>query len=509
MFTLLSRIMGFIRDMVIARGFGAGMGSDAFFVALKLPNFLRRLTAEGAFNAAFVPVFNDYRVNTSRVETAQVVATIFTLMATILVLLVVLAEWFMPGLIFLTTPGFQDQPDKLALTVSLTRITFPYIFFISLVALAGGILNSYNRFTVPAVSPVLLNLCLIGGALWLAPLFDEPTMGLAWGVFLGGVAQLAIQLPALVRLGMPFRWRWAPHHVAVGRVLKLMGPSVLGASVAQINLLFDLFLASWLAEGSISYLYYADRLVEFPLGVIGIALGTAVLPAFSTRAARNDLEGLKHELDFALRLMVTITLPATVGLILLRVPILALLFERGAFDAHTTQQAARALLAYGLGLMAFSGVKLLTPAYFALQDTRTPVRIAIIALVANMVMNLMLIWPMQHAGLALATTLAAWLNVVLLYRRLDARLDFRLGRAFVMTVLKTAGACVVMGLFLEGMLALFWQPGLTTLERVLVLCPLILGGGVLFLAAGWILGLTELRELLGALRRRKRTTPTP
>ncbi|WP_130472817.1 murein biosynthesis integral membrane protein MurJ, partial [Candidatus Magnetaquicoccus inordinatus] len=333
LFTLLSRIMGFVRDMVMAHHFGAGMGADAFFVAFKLPNFLRRLFAEGAFNTAFIPVFSDYVASGNREAAREAAQAVFTALTVILLLVVVLGQLFMPFVVYVAAPGFADQPEQFQLTVELTRITFPYILFISLVAMASGILNCYQQFALPAVNPLLLNLSLIFGALVLAPHLSQPTMGLAIGVLLGGIVQLALLWPALKRLGIPLRLRWqsirgAQRHPAIGRLLTLMGPSVLGVSVAQINLLVDLFIASWLPVGSISYLYYADRLVEFPLGLIGIAMGTAILPSFSARVAHNDLDGLRHDLDFALRLMLLINIPATAGLIALREPILSLLFER-------------------------------------------------------------------------------------------------------------------------------------------------------------------------------------
>lgn len=502
-FTLISRVLGFVRDIVLARGFGAGMGADAFFVALKLPNFLRRLFAEGAFNTAFVPVFSDYLTKGAREETSEVVKTVFTLLATILMGVVLLSQIIMPLLIMAAAPGFIDQPVKFDLTVTLTRITYPYIFFISLTALAGGILNSLHRFAVPAFTPSLLNVALIFGALYLAPMFDRPVLGLAWGVFLGGVIQFAIQIPALKKAGMSFGFRWNPKHPAVKRILKLMGPSILGVSVAQVNLLFDILIASFLPVGSISFLYYADRLVEFPLGLFGIALATAILPALSAKAAKGDQEGLHHDLDFALRLVAVISIPATVGLVILAGPILSLLFERGAFGAETTALTAQALWAYAFGLTAFSGVKIAAPAFYAMKDTRTPVRIAIIALVANMVMNVAFMIPFKHAGLALATSMAAYLNVGLLLKALRAKTGFSLGRGFFLTLGKVSAASGVMALFLLWGRGAFYDPGAGTGEKALVLLPLIGAAMGLFFAAAWLFRLTELRDLIRTIRRKK------
>ncbi|MBF0447578.1 MAG: murein biosynthesis integral membrane protein MurJ [Magnetococcales bacterium] len=504
-FTLLSRILGFIRDVVIARSFGAGMGADAFFVALKLPNFLRRLFAEGAFSTAFVPVFSDYIKEGDDGATREAAQSVFSALSLVLLGVVVVGQIIMPLLILVIAPGFSDDPEKYQLTVDLTRITFPYLFFISLVALAGGILNSFHRFALPAATPILLNVSLIVGALFIAPLMERPAIGLAIGVVLGGLTQLAIQLPALARIGMPFSFRLNWKHPAIRRILYLMGPSVLGVSVAQVNLLFDIFLASWLPEGSISFLYYADRLVEFPLGLIGIAMGTAILPSLSAKAAAGDQAGLRHDLDFGLRLVLIINIPATVGLLVLREPILSLLFERGAFDGEITRLTAQALLAYGLGLTAFSAIKVLAPAYYAMKDTKTPVRIAIICMTSNMVLNLLLMIPLQHAGLALATTLSAFLNAGLLLHGLEKRVGYRLGRRFLITMFKTVLASAVLCGFLSLALIAYWQNPASTLDKALVLIPIILAGGVAFVLSAWLLKVEEMRELMRTLRKKSRS----
>ncbi|MBF0455043.1 MAG: murein biosynthesis integral membrane protein MurJ [Magnetococcales bacterium] len=502
-FTLLSRLLGFVRDVVIARFFGAGMGADAFFVALKLPNFLRRLFAEGAFSTAFVPVFSDYIAKGDDGSTREAARAVFTALSVVLLGVVAVGQLLMPLLILIIAPGFSDDPEKVQLTVDLTRITFPYIFFISLVALAGGILNSFHRFALPAATPILLNVSLIIGAVYLSPLMERPALGLAFGVLLGGITQLAIQLPALARIGMPFAFSWNWKHPAIQRILFLMGPSVLGVSVAQVNLLFDIFLASWLAEGSISYLYYADRLVEFPLGLIGIAMGTAILPALSAKAAGGDRQGLCHDLDFGLRLVLMINIPATVGLVVLREPILSLLFERGAFDENATYLTAQALLAYGLGLTAFSAIKVLAPAFYAMKDTRTPVRIAIICMSSNMVLNVLLMIPLQHVGLALATTLSAFLNAFLLLRGLDKKVGYRIGRKFMITMGKTAIASGLLWIFLELALLSFWHGPTQTMEKALILLPLIFFGGLLFGLVIWLLKGEEMGALLAALRHKR------
>jgi putative peptidoglycan lipid II flippase len=508
LFTLLSRIMGFLRDMVMAHHFGAGMGADAFFVAFKLPNFLRRLFAEGAFNTAFIPVFSEYVARGDREAAREAAQAIFSALTVILLLVVLLGQLFMPFVVYIAAPGFADQPDKFQLTVELTRVTFPYILFISLVAMASGILNCYQKFALPAVNPLLLNLCLIFGTLILAPHLEQPTMGLAIGVFLGGIVQLALLWPALKQLGIPLKFRWQlvarqSRHPAIGRLLTLMGPSVLGVSVAQINLLVDLFIASWLPAGSISYLYYADRLVEFPLGLIGIAMGTAILPRFSARVAHNDLDGLRHDLDFALRLMLFINIPATAGLLAMGEPILSLLFERGAFNNEITQLTAQALFAYGAGLSAFSAIKIAAPVFYSLKDTRTPVKIAVTCMLANILFSLLLMGPLQHAGLALATTLSAFLNAGLLFYHLRAKVDYHPGPAVWRLLLKTLLATAVMTLFLFWGHATYWQATASTASKAMILLPLLLTGALLFAVTTWLLGMDEPRALLRNLKRRK------
>ncbi|MBF0357716.1 MAG: murein biosynthesis integral membrane protein MurJ [Magnetococcales bacterium] len=500
-FTLLSRMLGFVRDVVVANAFGAGMGADAFFVALKLPNFLRRLFAEGAFSTAFVPVFSDYLKVGNDSATREAVKAVFTALSLVLVFVVAVGQVIMPVLIWVIAPGFVEDPIKYQLTVDMTRITFPYIFFISLVALAGGILNSFHRFALPAFTPILLNVAMIVGALYIAPQMERPVLGLAIGVLLGGIAQLAIQLPALAKIGMPFSLSWNLKHPAIRRILFLMGPSVLGVSVAQVNLLFDIFLASWLKEGSISYLYYADRLVEFPLGLIGIAMGTAILPALSAKASSGDHDGLKYDLDFGLRLVLMINIPATVGLLLLREPILSLLFERGAFSADATSLTAQALLAYGFGLTAFSAIKVLAPAFYAMKDTKTPVRIAIICMTTNMVLNVLLMIPLQHAGLALATSIAAFLNAFLLLRGLKKKVGYTPGRKFFVVMVKTFLASGVLAGFLVLAKLAFWYSPVTTMDKTVILLPIIAVGIVLFILVAWLLRMEEVRGFKALLRK--------
>ncbi len=412
--TMLSRVMGLLRDVVIAALLGAGGGADAFFVAFKIPNFLRRLFAEGAFNQAFVPVLSEYSTQRTRREVRELLNATAGSLSAILALLTALAMLAAPWLVWLFAPGFGRDPEKLALTTDMLRLTFPYLLLISLTAFSGSVLNTWNRFAVPAFTPVLLNLSLIGAALFLMPMMQAPAMALAWGVLIAGGAQLAFQVPFLWRLGLlPAPW---PNfaHAGVKRILRLMAPALFGVSVSQINLLLDTVLASLLAAGSVSWLYYSDRLVELPLGVFGVAIGTVILPALSRRHAEQSKTHFSAMLDWAIRMVLLLGLPAALALAVLAEPLLITLFHYGAMTEQDIHMAAMSLRAYAFGLPAFMLIKVLAPGFFARQDTKTPVKVGIAAMVANMVFNLILIWPLAHAGLALATALSAFLNAGLL-----------------------------------------------------------------------------------------------
>jgi putative peptidoglycan lipid II flippase len=416
--TLLSRILGFVRDFVIARTFGAGMLTDAFFVAFKLPNLLRRLFAEGAFSQAFVPVLGEYRNRRGSEDTRQLVDRVSSLLLLVVLVVTLLGMAAAPLLVYVSAPGFSDDPAKFALTVDLTRITFPYILFMSLVALAGGILNTWSRFAIPAFTPVLLNVSFILMALFAAPHFNPPIMALGWAVFIGGALQLALQLPYLRRIGMLPRFSPTLRDEGVRRIFRLMAPAVLGVSVAQVSLLLNTIFASFLGTGSVSWLYYADRLMEFPAGMLGAALGTVLLPSLARYHAREQLDEYSRLLDWGLRLTFLLAAPAALALALLAVPLITSLFHYGAFTANDVFRTRDALVAYSLGLLAMILVKVLAPGFYARQNIRTPVRIAILTLFATQVLNLLLIGWLEHAGLALAIGLAASLNATLLYRGL-------------------------------------------------------------------------------------------
>lgn len=420
--TLLSRILGFVRDFVIARTFGAGVATDAFFVAFKLPNLLRRMFAEGAFSQAFVPVLGEYRNRRGEQETRLLVDRVTCILGLALIVVTAAGTIAAPWLVWISAPGFAVDAGKFELTVALTRVTFPYILFMSLVALAGGILNTWSRFSLPAFTPVLLNLSFIGMALFAAPYFDPPAMVLGWSVFLGGVLQLAIQVPALKRIGMlPNPWmsaRQAWNDPGVRRITRLMGPALIGVSVAQLSLLINSIFASFLDTGSVSWLYYADRLMEFPSGLLGAALGTILLPFLAKAHATENHEEYSRLLDWGLRLTLLLALPAALALAILGVPLVSTLFLHGAFTVDDVLRTREALAAYSIGLTGMILVKVLAPGFYARQNIRTPVRIALISLLATQAMNLLFYFWLRHAGLALSIGLAACLNAALLYRGL-------------------------------------------------------------------------------------------
>lgn len=452
--TLFSRVFGYIRDMVIAilLGASAGPAADAFIIAFRIPNFFRRLFAEGGFAAAFVPVFSECHEQCGDEAAGELAASVLGVLVTALLVVTVIGVLAAPLVISLFAAGWHDEPVKFALASELLRITFPYLLFISLTAFAAGILNTLGKFAVPAFAPVLLNFSMIGCALWLAPWFEQPVYALAVGVLIGGVAQVAIQLPVMARQGLLVRPRWRPRDPGVKRIFKLMIPAMFGISVSQVNLLVDTVLASFLVTGSVSWLYYSDRMMEFPLGVFGVAIATAILPTLSRSHARQDVDAFSRQLDWAMRITLVIGLPAAVGLALLGGPILATLFQYGEFTAGDVHMASLSLAAYSIGLLGFMYVKILAPGFFARQDTSTPVKIAAFAMLANIAMNLALIGPMAHVGLALATALGAYLNAGLLYGSLRRRGHYQPSHPWGGFALKVLLATVVMAAVLAYLL---------------------------------------------------------
>ncbi len=495
--TLLSRVFGLLRDITLATIFGASGGTDAFLVAFKIPNFMRRLFGEGAFSLAFVPVLSEYREKHDKKALKDLINHVAGTLGGFLLVLSILGMIFAPALVYLFAPGFTSNAGQIQLTADLLRITFPYIFFIALVAFAGGILNSYHQFAIPAFTPVLLNLCLIASVFFLAPYFDEPLMGLAWGVAIAGIIQLLLQFPALLKLGLMPTPKIKRGHEGVKKITKLMIPAIFGSSVAQINLLLDTVIASFLVTGSVTWLYYSDRLLEFPLGVLGIAIATVILPTLSQQHARASKEQFNQTLNWALRLVALVTIPACAGLFILATPILASLFEYGKFSADDTYFSSLSLMAYMLGLPALIVIKILAPGFYARQDTRTPVRIGIIAMVCNMFLNILFVVPMvfidyqaPHVGLALATSLSAYINATLLYRRLRKDKIFQpqagwmawLIRIFIAT---TAMVAVITWLNPDSTQWSQWA----LMERLTNLASIIASGVFVYFVLLWLQGL--------------------
>ena len=487
--TLLSRILGFVRDFVIARIFGAGMLTDAFFVAFKLPNLLRRLFAEGAFSQAFVPILGEYRNKGGEAQAKHLLDHVATLLFLILFVVTLVGIAAAPILVYISAPGFAADPGKFALTVELTRITFPYILFMSLVALSGGVLNTWSRFAVPAFTPVLLNLSFIGMALFAAPHFAQPVMALGWAVFLGGLLQLAFQVPALKRIGMLPRFALSWQDPGVRRILKLMAPAVLGVSVAQVSLLINTIFASFLGTGSVSWLYYADRLMEFPAGMLGAALGTILLPSLAKYHASEKFDEYSKLLDWGLRLTLLLAAPAALALAIIAVPLITTLFYHGAFIAVDVFKTRDALVAYSVGLLGLILVKVLAPGFYARQNVRTPVKIALLTLFVTQLLNLALIGWLKHAGLALSIGLAACLNALLLYRGLRRHGIYTPQPGWPAFYAKLLAALLIMGaaLWFAGGSASDWMRW-NLLERLLRLALIVtLGGGVYF-ATLWVTG---------------------
>jgi len=487
--TLVSRILGFVRDALIARLFGAGLATDAFFVAFRIPNLLRRLFAEGAFSQAFVPVLAEYKTREGEAGTRLLVDRVTTLLFLALVVATALGILIAPAIVWVSAPGFSGSPAKFELTVAMLRVTFPYILFISLVSLAGGVLNTWSRFAVPAFTPTLLNVSFIVAALFAAPYFDPPAMVLAWAVLVGGILQLALQIPALARIGMLPRLRFAPGDPGVRRILALMAPAVLGVSVAQVSLLLNTIFASFLKTGSVSWLYYADRLMEFPTGLLGVALGTILLPSLAKYHSQAAGEEYSKLLDWGLRLTLLFALPAALALAVAAVPLISTLFYYGEFTSTDLAMTRQALAAYSVGLAGIILVKILAPGFYARQDIRTPVRIAIVTLVATQLMNVAFIYPLRHAGLALAIGLGACLNAALLFRRLRRDGIYAPQPGWRAFILKVLAALAVTGVALWlAMGPEAWWIGAPGRERAAALAGLVGLGMAAYFGALWVLG---------------------
>jgi putative peptidoglycan lipid II flippase len=503
-YTLLSRIFGFVRDMLIAAMAGAGPVADAFFVAFKLPNFFRALFAEGAFNAAFVPLFAEIAAREGRSAAEAFAERALSALLTALTIFTLLCQIFMPLLMLGLAPGFEDEPEKFGLAILFTRITFPYLLFISLVSLLGGVLNSTGRFAAVAATPVVLNLTMIAVMLLGAPLAPGPGHLLSWGVLLSGITQFLWLLWHARRAGFATRLPLPRLTPDVKKLLRLIAPAALGAGVVQINLVVGTILASLLPSGAISYLFYADRLNQLPIGVVGVAVGTALLPLLSRQIAQGRQAEAQDSQNRAIELALLFGLPSTAAFMTVAEPIIATLFQRGAFGAHATQATAAALIAYSVGLPAYVLSRALSPGYYARQDTRTPVRFAVVSIAVNIGLGIALLQPLEHAGLALATAVASWTNVALLggtlYRRGHWTPDRRLlSRTLRITVAALAMAAVL--LLAEWGLRPWFAGG--HLARFAALAVLIVAGLATYAAAAHITGAARLGEVRALMRRRR------
>ena len=446
--TLLSRVTGFVRDILQAQIFGAGLLMDAFVVASRIPNLLRRLFAEGAFSQAFVPVLAEYKTREGHDATRLLVDKVASTLGIVLFVVTVIGIIVAPLLIYATAAGFAATPDKFDVTVQMLRICFPYIFFISLVSLAAGVLNTYGQMTGPAFTPVFLNLSYIAFALFAVPYFDPPILALAWAVFVGGLLQLLFQIPFLMRIKTLPRWNLDFKDAGVRRIILLMGPAVLGVSVTQISLLINTQYQSFMQNGSVSWLYFADRLMEFPSALLGVALGTILLPGLSKRFAQNDLVEYSRLLDWGLRLTFLLALPAALGMAMLATPLIATLFHGGQFGIQDVLQTRSALIAYSVGLIGIILVKILAPGFYAQQNVRTPVKIALVALVAVQSLNVLFLFgpvKLGHAGLALSIGLGACLNAALLYYGIRKQGIYHPEPEWLTFLLKLAVALYLMG----------------------------------------------------------------
>ena len=488
--TFLSRVTGFVRDTLLAILFGAGAAMDAFVVAFRIPNLLRRLFAEGAFSQAFVPILGEYRARNGDEKTREVAARVLGLLAGALFIVTLVGIVAAPLIVYATASGFAKDADKFALTVTMVRICFPYILFISLVSFASGLLNTYGAFKAPAFTPVLLNLSFIAFALWAAPHFERPIVALAWAVFVGGLAQLVFQLPFLKRIGMLSMPRWEPRDEAVMRVLKLMAPAAFGVSVAQISLVINTQIASWLGNGPMSWLYFADRLMEFPSALLGVALGTVILPSLVRHHAAENPTEYSKLIDWGMRVSLVLALPAAVGLAMLAVPLVATLFWHGAFTRHDVIMTRHALIAYAVGLAGIILVKILAPGFYARQNIRTPVKVGIATLVVTQLLNLAFVWWLGHAGLALAISLGACFNAAWLWWLMKRSGDFRPEPGWALFLFKLAVALYLMGgaiWYGMGREASWFE--IDTATRVWRLALVITGAMVTYFASLAIMGM--------------------
>lgn len=504
--TFISRILGFIRDMIVAKGFGATSAADAFYVSYRIPNLLREMFAEGSMSAAFIPVFTEYTTKRSKEETIRLAHASFTIILLILSGISIIGMIFAPTIVSLIAPGFVSEAEKANMTILMTRIMFPFLLFVGIAAQAMGILNSLRSFAAPAMAPAMFNIVIIASTLIVSPMLDRPILGVAIGVLFGGLVQFLYQVPSLRRIGFTPGLLFDPFHPGVKRIAFLILPVMLGLSVSQINLLVNTILASYLPDGSVTYLYYGMRLIQFPLGIFGVAIATAILPTMSAQVAKGLIGEMRETLSFGMRLVLFITLPAIAGLIFFRVPIIHLLFQHGEFDYKATLGTATALLYYSLGLWAFAGVRIAVPAFYSMQDTKTPVKIAVLSLIVNIALNILLIRPMGHGGLALASSISSSLNLMLLLWMLRDKIGRIDGRKIARSSLKALAASVV--IILLGIIVSHNQ--VWGLKGSWGYKTMLLGAGMGISVAGYVIihlflkteELTYLHDLIKKRRRR-------
>jgi len=505
-YTFLSRILGLIRDMVIASLFGSSMAADAFFVAFRIPNLLRRLFAEGSLTISFIPIFTEYLNIKGREDAFNLARIVLTLLSVILAVISILGIIFSPWIVRIQAFGFGTSSIKYDLTVLLTRITFPYIFLISIVAFFMGVLNSLRHFAAPAAAPIFLNLGIIGAAYFISPYCDQPIVGIAIGVLIGGFMQICLQIPWVIKEGIRLFPKWQLDHPALKKMGLLMVPAIFGSAVYQFNQFIGTLLASFLEEGSISWLYYADRLVQFPLGIFAIAISTAALPSLSTHIVKKDYKQYGDTLSYALSMVFFITLPSMVGLIVLGRPIISIIFERGAFDAYCSLMTSQALLFYSIGLWAFSGIRVIVSGFYAIQDTVTPVKVAVIALGTNLILSLVLMAPMKHSGLAFALSLSSAVQFFLLILFLKKKVHVGNIKYVFVSGIKFAFAAAVMGLGVKYFNSkwLVMDSGLGLWILVIKLTTLIIIGLVIYFSVVKMLGCQEVTSIMNLFKARKK-----
>ncbi|MFT2091614.1 murein biosynthesis integral membrane protein MurJ [Paraglaciecola sp. 2405UD69-4] len=497
--TFLSRILGLVRDAVIANLMGAGANADVFLFANKIPNFLRRLFAEGAFAQAFIPVLTDVKNEGDEEHLKQFIAKVsgsLGVIVTIVTLIGVIASPILAALF--GTGWFIDyleggpQAEKFELASWMLKITFPYLLFVSLTGLAGAVLNTLNKFAVAAFTPVLLNVAIISCAIFMSPHFEEPAFALAWGVFIGGLLQLLFLLPFLFKAGLISKPQWGWNDPDLIKVRTLMVPALFGVSVGQINLLLDTMIASFLGTGAISWLYYSDRLLEFPLGLFGIAIATVILPTLSKNHVTNDSKAFSNNIDWAVKMVCLLGIPAATGLFILAEPMLLTIFQRGEFTAFDATQASHSLMAYSFGLLSFMLVKVLAPGFYSRQDTKTPVKFGIWCMAANMLFNLVLVWPFDFVGLAMATSLSAFMNAMLLYAALHKKNVYRMSLGSLLLIFKIVIASDIMAVTIVYII----PPVDTWLTfpiaiKVMTLAKLVIIGGLVFATSLLIMGVRK------------------